>query len=329
MDIYRAIVLEWLENIKSMYPHVCDWIGIYYKESYIQNMDSTDLVLGPYIGEATDHNRIPIDRGFCGMALREERTVNIADVTSDSTHIACSLKTRSELVIPIANKQGEYIAELDIDCNKLNAFTSELEKYFQNAVKSFPLLEDYIPFPVESFETARMILRKFNQADLQDVFNYCKNPNVARYVTWMAHQTLSDSQNFIDYAIDSYAKGNIDPMAIVLKDDPKKKVIGSIGIMSTSPKNRTYELAYAISEENWGKGLAVEASKPLINYVFKKFAIERLQCRCDILNPQSSRVMEKLGMNYEGTLKASMYLKGKTRDIHMYSIIKSDFKYFL
>ncbi|MBC7713093.1 MAG: GNAT family N-acetyltransferase [Rhizobacter sp.] len=326
MEIYLARVLQWLEKVKSAQPQVCDWIGIYYKESYLHQINSTDLVIGPYIGEVTDHVRISIDRGFCGMALREERTVNVADVTTDSTHIACSLKTRSELVVPIANKKGEFVAELDIDCNKLNAFSPELEKYFQDVIKSFPLLEEYLPFPVEFFETERLILRKFTQADLQDIFDYCKNPNVARYVTWEPHETLKDSQKFIDFALSSYAKGCIDPMAMVLKDDSKKKVIGSIGVMAVNPKNRTFELAYALSEEVWGKGFAVEASKPLINYVFQNFAIERLQCRCDILNPQSSRVMEKLGMNYEGTLKASMYLKGITRDMHMYSIVKPDFK---
>lgn len=141
MESYFQEVLQWLKEIKSQRPQVCDWIGIYYKESYLYNkLDSTDLVLGPYIGEATDHVRIPIDRGFCGMALREERTVNVADVTLDSTHIACSLKTRSELVIPIADKNGVFVAELDIDCNELRAFTPELEEFFTNAVRSFPLL---------------------------------------------------------------------------------------------------------------------------------------------------------------------------------------------
>ena len=142
MKAYFKEVLEWLKVLKTAHPEVCDWIGIYYKESYLHQLDSTDLVLGPYIGEETEHVRIPIDRGFCGMALREERTVNVADVTKDSTHIACSLKTRSELVVPIANREAQFVAELDIDCNRLNAFTPDLESFFQDQVKSFPFLED-------------------------------------------------------------------------------------------------------------------------------------------------------------------------------------------
>lgn len=139
MDKYYLDVLNWLKKVKSGRPEVCDWIGIYYKENYLNQILSTDLVLGPYIGEETEHVRIPIDKGFCGMALREEKVVNVADVTKDETHIACSLKTRSELVIPIANKHGVFVAELDIDCNRLNAFSPEIENYFKEQIKTFPL----------------------------------------------------------------------------------------------------------------------------------------------------------------------------------------------
>jgi putative methionine-R-sulfoxide reductase with GAF domain len=141
MEKYFAKVNLWIEETKKLAPEVCDWIGVYYKESYLHKIDSTDLILGPFIGEETDHIRISIDRGFCGMALREERTVNVEDVTMDSTHIVCSLKTRSELVIPISDNNGKFVAELDIDCNQLRAFTPELEKIFEKAVKKFPLLE--------------------------------------------------------------------------------------------------------------------------------------------------------------------------------------------
>jgi GAF domain-containing protein len=144
MEAYLAKVHQWVEETKRLSPEVCDWIGIYFKESYLTNTSSTDLVIGPYIGEETEHIRISIDRGFCGMALREERTINISDVTTNETHIACSLKTRSELVIPIADKNGKFVAELDIDCNRLGAFSQEIEKIFQEAVKSFPLLEDFV-----------------------------------------------------------------------------------------------------------------------------------------------------------------------------------------
>ncbi len=130
-------VLAWVDGARKIAPQICQWTGIYYKTSYLNGEESTDLVLGPYIGAATDHVRIPINRGFCGMALREEKTVNVADVNADDTHIACSLTTRSELVIPLKNSAGEMIAELDIDSDQLNAFSAELQAKFENYASTF------------------------------------------------------------------------------------------------------------------------------------------------------------------------------------------------
>ena len=324
MDIYLAKVYQWLQETKELAPEVCDWIGIYFKESYLHKLNSTDLIIGPYIGDETDHVRISIDRGFCGMALREERTINVEDVTKNSTHIACSIKTRSELVIPISDRKGPFVAELDIDCNRLKAFTPELVGKFENAVKTFPLLEDYIPFTTKPFETERLILRQIEESDLNDIFSYCKNPNIAKYVTWDAHQSIKDSMKLITFAKSSYAQGSPQPLGIILKNDPLQRIIGTVGLIVSSPKNRTFELAYALDESHWGKGLLVEASRAIINYAFNHYALDRIQCRCKSENTQSSRVMEKLGMKYEGTLRSSVFIKDKTWDMKIYSILKDE-----
>lgn len=130
-------LIKWLEEAKAISPQIVDWIGIYFKASYLNGEDSTDLVLGPYLGEETEHTRIALDRGMCGLALREERVVNVADVREEGDHIACSLSTRSELVIPLEGPNGDFIAELDIDSNTLGAFTKELEQQFIEFSKSF------------------------------------------------------------------------------------------------------------------------------------------------------------------------------------------------
>lgn len=134
---YNLKVLDWVNNARKIAPEISQWTGIYYKTSFLNGEESTDLVLGPYIGAATEHDRISISRGFCGMALREERTVNVADVNADDTHIACSLSTRSELVIPLKNSAGEMIAELDIDSDRLAAFTPEIQAKLETYALSF------------------------------------------------------------------------------------------------------------------------------------------------------------------------------------------------
>lgn len=134
---YATELLTWVWGAKNLVPEVTDWIGIYYKASAFFGDQTTDLFLGPFFGDSTDHEVIPLDRGLCGLALREERVVNVANVHEDERHIACSLKTNSELIIPLTNKAGKMVAELDIDCNKLNAFTPEIEEKFRHYAETF------------------------------------------------------------------------------------------------------------------------------------------------------------------------------------------------
>lgn len=133
-------VLAWLRRVKAIAPDLFTWLGVYYRASYLLNEDSTELVLGPFMGAPTDHVRIPLERGLCGLALREERVVNQADVHADERHIACSLTTKSELIIPLpVDKKGGYIAELDIDSDTLAAFTPPIEAKVRAICADFPL----------------------------------------------------------------------------------------------------------------------------------------------------------------------------------------------
>jgi GAF domain-containing protein len=133
------LIWQCLKKIQSEYTDIIDWAGIYFKESYLYNIESNYLILGPFIGEKTDHWKISIDRGLCGMAIRENRTVNAPDVRAEVGHIACSLKTRSELVIPIYSASGEAVAELDLDSNKLNAFSKTIEDKIKKSLQVWQL----------------------------------------------------------------------------------------------------------------------------------------------------------------------------------------------
>ena len=96
-----------------------NWVGIYV-------VDGDELVLGPYMGEASEHVRIPIGKGICGMAVASDRDLNIPDVSKEPQYLACSLKTRSELVVLI-RKDGKVVGQVDIDSHSFNAFGPEQE----------------------------------------------------------------------------------------------------------------------------------------------------------------------------------------------------------
>ncbi|MEZ2348297.1 GAF domain-containing protein [Terriglobus sp. RCC_193] len=115
--------LESLQNfivdiIPSRLPHY-NWTGFY----MLDPNDAEMLVLGPFRGAPTEHTRIPIHQGICGAAVAQNQTVIVDDVHSDPRYLACSIETKSEIVVPI-HAHGKVIGEIDIDSHDAAAFTA-------------------------------------------------------------------------------------------------------------------------------------------------------------------------------------------------------------
>ncbi len=126
--------MYWLKHLKNNYlGDNYSWVGIYWMENFIHPdcKDSTDLVLGPYIGFETPHTRISLQKGLCGRAIRENKTLNIDNVQSSPEYLSCSIETKSEIVIPLRLSDGTPFGELDVDAKTLSAFSPELEKILE------------------------------------------------------------------------------------------------------------------------------------------------------------------------------------------------------
>jgi len=103
-----------VETIRGFSPHY-HWTGVYL-------IDGAELALAHEIGKPTPHRRIPLDSGICGAAAREGRTIVVDDVNADPRYLACTLETRSEIVVPL--KDGDrVVGEIDIDSDRPAAFT--------------------------------------------------------------------------------------------------------------------------------------------------------------------------------------------------------------
>ena len=104
-------------------------------------------------------------------------------------------------------------------------------------------------------------------------------------------------------------------------------VIGSIGIFRQGNIHRqTAELGYYIAEEYWGKGIMTEAVKQICEYVFDNSDIIRIYAEPFAYNIASCRVLEKVGFQYEGTLRSNAVKNGKVIDMEMYSLLKAEIK---
>src|SRR5579864_2467001 len=104
-----------------------NWVGFYMLEP---GANPPVLVLGAFEGAMTPHTRIPLNQGICGAAASSGQTVIVDDVSKDSRYLACSLETKSEIVVPVF-AHGKIVGELDIDSHFPAAFTPEHQKLVQ------------------------------------------------------------------------------------------------------------------------------------------------------------------------------------------------------
>ncbi len=100
-----------------------NWVGFYMIDKSAAGEPDV-LSLGPFVGAMTPHTRIPLNQGICGAAASSGRTVIVDDVKSDPRYLACSVETKSEIVVPIFVR-GKVVGELDIDSHFPAAFAPE------------------------------------------------------------------------------------------------------------------------------------------------------------------------------------------------------------
>lgn len=173
-----------------------------------------------------------------------------------------------------------------------------------------------------TIETDRLILQPYKDADAEDVFNYASRSEVTRFLLWETHKTIADSNKFLDWVRSTtcQTRGNLFfVFAMRLKES--NRVIGSIDFKNPQPWMG--QIDYALHPDHWGKGLMPEAAKAIRDWAFNSFPdFVRLQSFCDPENKGSRRVMEKIGMSFEGIRKKSLRSKGQLIDLAYYALVR-------
>jgi len=118
VSTYEAL-LTVCQLLKDDVPHY-DWVGFYLVDPEVER----ELVLGPYVGDPTEHVRIPFGKGVCGQAAESEETFIIQDVSRETNYLSCSTNVKSEIVVPIFQGR-KIVGELDIDSHSISPFSDE------------------------------------------------------------------------------------------------------------------------------------------------------------------------------------------------------------
>ena len=98
-----------------------DWVGVY-------TVHDHELMLDEYVGETTEHARIPVGKGVCGTAIAENRNMVVDDVRDLENYLVCSIETRSEIVVLIRNQEGKVLGQIDADGHEVGAFGPQDEQ---------------------------------------------------------------------------------------------------------------------------------------------------------------------------------------------------------
>ncbi|TKY51186.1 N-acetyltransferase p20 [Spatholobus suberectus] len=173
----------------------------------------------------------------------------------------------------------------------------------------------------ESVDLTQISLRPINLDDLDDLMLWTTDKRVARYCTWEPYTSKEDGINFIQ----NIASKSLWFRAICLNN----RAIGCVDLFSCSGKgksrDKSAELGYALGSRYWGKGIATHVVKQVVKAAFSEFPhLGRVEALVDVENVGSQRVLEKAGFQREGVLRKYVIIKGKSRDMVMFSVLSND-----
>lgn len=174
-----------------------------------------------------------------------------------------------------------------------------------------------------TIRTKRLTLRAAKMSDAEDLYEYSRDPAVAKHVLWDAHTSIHQTRAYIRYLIRQYKSGQ--PSSFVISITETGKVVGTIGFMWIQQENRSAEVGYSLSRAYWNQGIMTEALTALLDFGFLKLNLNRIEAQHESDNPASGRVMAKAGMSFEGRLRQRIYNKGRFTDVDLYSILRQEY----
>ena len=176
----------------------------------------------------------------------------------------------------------------------------------------------------KQLETDRLILRRFAAEDGEVMYrNWASDPEVTKFLTWPAHETVEVSRWVVNDWISHYGEDNFYQWAIVQKDVGEP--IGGISVVSHDDRMAKAEIGYCIGKVWWHRGFMTEALDAVIRYLIDEVGVNRIQACHDTNNPHSGAVMKKCGMTFEAIHRKAGWNNTGICDIAMYAILAEDF----
>jgi RimJ/RimL family protein N-acetyltransferase len=177
---------------------------------------------------------------------------------------------------------------------------------------------------VEPFSTARLVLRTFTPDDLDDVWAYQRQPEVARFMSWAARDREQSRRSVEQMVREDGLRAEGDCLALAVVRRDTGRVVGHVELVWRSREHRQGEVGYVLDPRHQGHGYATEAAAAMLRYGFEEFGLHRIVARCASRNTASARLAERLGMRREAHLRECAFNKGEWRDEYVYAILRAE-----
>jgi [ribosomal protein S5]-alanine N-acetyltransferase len=171
-------------------------------------------------------------------------------------------------------------------------------------------------------ETERLLLRKLSVADASDMYEYAQDVELAGLGLWKPLSTLEQCAADLQTVEERYAAGDCFAWALEVKAE--RKMIGRAGFVQYSSEHARAELGYALNRRYWGQGYMTEATKAIIEHGFRSLHLHRVEAICLPENRASIRILEKVGMRFEGMKREATFVRGKFDDLHLYGLLQRE-----
>ena len=169
----------------------------------------------------------------------------------------------------------------------------------------------------------RIILRPLEEGNSTTLYENVKEYEMARWLINLPHPYPEDGAiEFIKKAREMMDKGLAYELAI--ESRTTSEVIGIMSFCKVDQKHRNAELGFWVAKDHRNKGIATEAASIILAFGFEVLNLERIYAKCFVDNEPSQRVVEKLGMLYEGTFRHEVLKEDKFIDQKYFSILKGD-----
>ena len=169
-------------------------------------------------------------------------------------------------------------------------------------------------------KTERLLLRKILPADATMVFRWMSDPQVCKYERWESHHSVDYTRGYINEAL-RYSSDQIYQWGVVFEES----LIGLISIVNINDHDRKATLGYCLARDYWSKGYTSEAVKAVIKFMLVDVGLNRIEASCSVNNIASFRVLEKVGMTYEGQATEYYFCNVGFQDSNLYAITKSSY----